>query len=227
MAFDEKILSKIKKCLALGQSSEPEEAAAAMRQAQKLMQMHGVTQTHLDRADIGEAVVKSKTSVSRVKDWELALVNTVARAFGCQLLWSKSFSDCSDPWGRYILIGLKSQVELASYTLEVLQRRLIKSRNSFVGGLSEYMSRREKTFEADGFCHGWVQAVSKTVIDFALTEIQTQLIKDRAEEISSGTAKVRRRNVGTMGLQAGYNEGSGESIHRPVGRESHPMLVYK
>lgn len=38
---DQRILERIKKCLALSQSSEPHEAAAALRQAQKLMEMHG------------------------------------------------------------------------------------------------------------------------------------------------------------------------------------------
>jgi len=63
---DEKILGKIKKCLALATSSEPHEAAAAMRQAQKLMELHGIGQIDVKRSDIGEVQVSSKVSVSKV-----------------------------------------------------------------------------------------------------------------------------------------------------------------
>ncbi len=41
----DKALAKIKKCLALGRSTNPHEAAAAMRQAQKLMAEHGLNDT--------------------------------------------------------------------------------------------------------------------------------------------------------------------------------------
>ena len=227
MAIDDKILGKIKKCLALSQSPEPAEAAAAMRQAQKLMEMHGVTQADLGRADLGEAEVKSKASVSRIKDWELALLNTIARAFGCQLLWTKSHSYCQDNWGRYVLIGLKAQVQLAQYTADVLQRKLIKARGKFVNELPPYMTRGQKTVQADGFCHGWVQAIRKTVHEFALNDETKQLIDDRVQELSTGQASVQRRAAGAMGLHAGYDAGSSESIHRPMGSESHLKLGYK
>lgn len=41
--LDPKILAKIKKCLALASSSNPNEAATALRQARALMEKHGVT----------------------------------------------------------------------------------------------------------------------------------------------------------------------------------------
>ncbi len=214
---DERILGKIKKCLALGQSPEPAEAAAALRQAQKLMEIHGISQADLGRADLGEAEVKSKVSVSRIKDWELRLLNLVAKAFGCKLLWTKSNSYSVDVYGRYVLIGLKAQVQLAQYTADVLQRKLIKARGNFTNNLPSYLGRGEKTVQADGFCHGWVMAIGKTVHEFALNDETKQLIDGRVEELSTGQAKVQERRAGTMGLNAGFEAGASESIHRPVG----------
>lgn len=213
---DERILNKIKKCLALSQSPEPAEAAAALRQAQKLMEMHGISQADLSRADLGEAEVKSKVSVSRPKDWELRLLNLVAKAFGCKLLWTKSSSYSVDVYGRYVLIGLKAQVQLAQYTAEVMQRKLIKARGTFTNSLPSYLSRGEKTVQADGFCHGWVMAISKTVHEFALNGETKELIDGRVNELSTGQAKVQKRRAGTVGLNAGLEAGSSESIHRPV-----------
>jgi hypothetical protein len=217
MNTDERILNKIKKCLALSQSPEPAEAAAALRQAQKLMEMHGVTQADLSRVELGEARVKSKVSVSRPKDWEVQLLNLVAKAFGCKLLWTKSSSSSVDAYGRYVLIGLKVQVQLASYTADVLQRKLIKARGKFVNELSPYMTRGQKTVQADGFCHGWVMAISKTVHEFALNDETKELIDACVSGLSDGPAEVQERRAGTMGLNAGFEAGSSESIHRPVG----------
>ena len=53
MTRDEAI-AKIKKCLALGRSAQPHEAGAAMRQAQKLMQAHSITDLDIEHSDIKE-----------------------------------------------------------------------------------------------------------------------------------------------------------------------------
>ena len=52
--MSEKILDKIKKCLALASSANEHEAAAALRQAQKLMAQFGLTETDVTLADVGE-----------------------------------------------------------------------------------------------------------------------------------------------------------------------------
>lgn len=224
--IDEKILNKIKKCLALGQSSEPHEAAAAMRQAQKLMEMHGVSQADIGRADIGEAEVKSKVSVSRVKDWELRLLNLVAKSFGCKLLWSSGSSYNDDVFGKYVLIGLKSQVQLAQYTADVMQRKLVKARGQFVNSLPFNYPRKSKTIEADGFCHGWVKAVSALVHEFAVGEETKALIEAEVQSRSTGKVGVQRRAAGSMGLNAGFEAGKGESIHRPMGQTTYAKLAH-
>ncbi len=87
MNIDPKILSKIKKCLALSTSDNPNEAATALRQAHALMAAHGVSTEQITMADIGEASAKSRTMArSKPAHWEGALASTVGRAFGCQLM---------------------------------------------------------------------------------------------------------------------------------------------
>ena len=54
------ILCKIKKCLALSASSNPHEAAAALRQAHALMNKHGVSAHEVTMADIGEARLEAR-----------------------------------------------------------------------------------------------------------------------------------------------------------------------
>jgi hypothetical protein len=217
MAATDDILRKIQKCLALGQSSEPHEAAAALRQAQKLMERHGVESTDLALAEVGEGFVKSKASVSRIKDWELSLVRTVAEAFGCKLLWRKSHSYSRDVYGQYTLIGLKHQVKIAQYTCEVLQRKLMRARGEFVQTLPEYFHRSRKVIEADGFCAGWVLEIKKTVTAFA-HPVSTQELIDNVIKIRTNgpSCHVQQRDKGQLGLQADREAAVGESIYRPI-----------
>ena len=49
----ERAIRKIKHCLALSASSNEHEAAAAMRQAQKLMAKYRLTETQVNLSDVG------------------------------------------------------------------------------------------------------------------------------------------------------------------------------
>lgn len=49
--MDKAVLERVRKLLALGQSSNPHEAAAAMGHAQKLMREHGISDADLRLAD--------------------------------------------------------------------------------------------------------------------------------------------------------------------------------
>lgn len=214
--MDDRILNKIKKCLALSNSPEPHEAAAALRQAQKLMEAYGVSQTDLSWSEIGEAEIKSKASVSRIKNWELRLVNLVAKAFGCNLLWLRSNSHATDVYGRYVFIGLKPQVVMAQYTCEVLQRKLIAGRTRFVSTLPATMSRKNKTIEADGFCQGWTDGIAKTVHDFGMSSEQSARIEEYARSRALGKAKIKDSVCGRYGMEAGRAASANESLNRPI-----------
>jgi len=230
---DQRVLERIKKCLALSQSSEPHEAAAALRQAQKLMEMHGVSQVDLQLADIGEAKVRSTASVSKIKNWELNLLSLVTKAFGCSLIWTHGnswMSSAEDIYGCYTIIGLKTQVPIAEYTAQVLLRKLRKARGEFTTGLPGYLSRQAKTKEADGFCLGWVASISKTVHEFAKTpELESAISKYK--EVKWGELKdadVQDRKAGAYGYNAGREAADGESLHRPVnGAEQFNQLEHK
>lgn len=49
----ERVIRKIKRCLALSQSASENEAATAMRQAQALMRAHQLTETDVHLSDVG------------------------------------------------------------------------------------------------------------------------------------------------------------------------------
>jgi hypothetical protein len=55
--LDDRVLGKIKKCLALSASSNPHEAEVALRQAHALMAKHGVSSHEITMSDVEFLVV--------------------------------------------------------------------------------------------------------------------------------------------------------------------------
>ena len=216
---NDKILDKIKKCLALSKSSEPHEAAAALRQAQKLMSAHGVSETSVKLSEVCEQDVKSKFSVSQVKPYEFKLINIIAKAFGCKVLWKKAHSSfgSKDYYGKFILIGMKSRIDLCAYTCEVMQRKMYTAKNKFVKTLDSTAPRDYKTAQSNGFMLGWATKIEETVKVFAGTSEESALIEKFIESKGkTKTGKLQNARVGQHGMQAGVEAASGESIHRPM-----------
>ncbi|HRJ52212.1 MAG TPA: DUF2786 domain-containing protein [Candidatus Thiothrix moscowensis] len=123
-ADSDRILGKIKKCLALASSNVPGEAAAAMRQAKKLMDKYGITEAQVK---LSEVIAVRTGKAPPAKDRASNLVITVAQAFACKPLIVRN--DEGDPVFEFI--GKGHYPELAAYTFDVLWRRLEVERCAF------------------------------------------------------------------------------------------------
>lgn len=240
--IDPKILGKIKKCLALSGSSNPNEAATALRQAHALMEKHGVSAHEITMADIGEARAESKTmSRDKPAHWETRLAALVGKAFGCQIMVHRSvlpkgLGHVNE--GHYIFVGLKQQAEVAAYTATVLMRKCKIARQqwlneNFAGiGVGIKGVKAKKTRMADMFAEGWVEAIGRLVADFASAPEVEAAIKRHIDEQSSGdeapTRAVSRKDVGrqeyaaaAMGMQAA----KGERLFRPMETGDAPLAL--
>jgi hypothetical protein len=214
----DRVLDKVQKCLALSKSAEPHEASAALRQAQKLMDKYNIDHQTLELAEIGELDIKSKVSVSRMKNWEQAFMHLLAKTFGFRVMFTASNSYAIDVFGTWTLVGLKTQLKLAEYAYAVLMPRLIKQRREFLATLPDWYSRDEKAAEGDGFALGWVRAIRSTVVEFSgMKELSEKL--DLYQKTTYGEldkAKQQQKEVGNLGLGQGYEAGSKESLYRGV-----------
>lgn len=92
-----KILDKIKKCLALSASSNEHEAEAALRQARKLMEAHGITDLDVQAAEADERRAKSGAK-NQPSNWETMLACKIADAFGCRVIFSGGFWSRPGEW---------------------------------------------------------------------------------------------------------------------------------
>lgn len=241
-SIDPKMLSKIKKCLALAGSDNPHEAAAAMRQAKALMEKYGVSANHITMAEIGEAAAKSATmSRDKPANWEMHLAGIVGKTFGCKMMVCRNLYETGNGYaneGSYVFVGLKQQAEVASYTASVLIRKCKKARALYISenlrGLSA-LGRGRKTKATrlgDTFAVGWVIAIAKLVSEFAnppdIDAAIEQYIDAETDGKEAKLRDVKRGEIGQLELraaQAGILAASGESLHRPMSKNIDALLI--
>lgn len=222
-SVDPKIIEKIRKCLALAQSSEPHEAAAAMRQAQKLMAAYNVSAEGIAAAELGEECANTYT-ISKLRRWEMVLTGILARAFGCRVIFTRGYGR---NLGQLTFIGLKHQAQLAKYTWDVLYRQILKSRAEYLQingrGVRSVDSKR-----GDDFCLGYVFALDKKVSEFACEPKVKALIDARAVEMMGGEEKKMEAKDKKKEISASYYDGkeaaADTQLHRPMKGEQQRML---
>jgi len=217
-------IKKIKKCLALAASPNPHEAAAAMRQAQKLMAEHGLNETDLSIADVSEQSADARQNVP--VPWECQLSIVVADAFGCKAIYRFDWELSRGAYRRklrYRFIGVGSASELASYTYTVLARQCAKDRAAHIAAQPKSCKPITKTARGDKFALGWVWGVQALVEKFAYSDRNDALIGQYMDmkyqdTLVEGKAKDRAkgRNVSDKDTMHGHNAGRNAKLDRGV-----------
>ncbi|RAA31164.1 DUF2786 domain-containing protein [Burkholderia multivorans] len=170
-------IAKIRKCLALSRSSEPHEAAAALRQAQKLMEQFGIDHPELLAAGACEEWSKSAAARRPVR-YEVALAGVVADVYGCELLFRRQLNDaCTAIVGGYMFVGVTPAPEIAKYTFDVFARQLRAARRDYIQVKLRRCGPKNKTARADEFCEGWVYSVRMQMHSATRTDEQTAMIQ--------------------------------------------------
>lgn len=191
-------IKKIRKCLALANSLNEAEAAAAMRQAQALMREHGLDAEGVELASVKEQ--EARACFVPVLAWEAELVGLVADAFGCEVISTSRSLTSGFIAGRrfWRLIGVNAAPEVAGYAFEVLAGQCKKARLDHIKRQSKNCKPATKAARGDLFATGWVRSVHDLVERFAGNECNVALIKRymREKYPSLASAKVRNRAEG-------------------------------
>jgi hypothetical protein len=219
------VLRRIKKCLALSASSNEHEAAAAMRQAQKLMAAHNVTLEGLAASEVQKHAVNAYGQ-RQVAGWQLQLAALVGKSFGCELYITHGivapvrYGGCPS---QIVYIGIAHNAQIAAYTFEVLLRQALKARAKFMAeyaeGAGKWDSRGEKVAAGETFCRGYVSNVARQVSELALTDTQRKAIEARKEQElgpGAGVFKPTARAHNSAAYEAGRAAGADAALHRPM-----------
>lgn len=229
----ETAIQKIKKCLALAGSSNPHEAANAMRQAQKLMGQFDVSDVELSMADVQETARPARSNT--IASWEAGLARLIADAFGCDMFINRR--------GTYTLIGaLKRKTEfrfvgispaadVAAYAFEVLYRQAQRDRQAHIAAQRKSIKQSTKTARGDAFSLAWVMGVGKLVDQFAGKQEQDELVlaymKQQHPEMTSFSPSRRHlgRHVRNDSYAAGAKAGSQAKLDRALSGSQGPTLI--
>lgn len=228
MSDNEKIINKIKKCLALSASSNEHEAATALRQAQKLMEEYGVTESDVLAAEVNER--KTKAGAKRKPaQWESNLAVITGKAFGCETLFNQRF-DRAD-WS---FIGCGVTPELAQHAFTVLIRQVKKARSEHIKNDLWRCKEATKTRRADLFCDAWVWGATKTIQDFSKTDQQTASVDAYMEKhypaIHTGKAINRNadrklNDADVVSLMRGERAGKEAELNRGMTGGDKPKVL--
>lgn len=221
----EKILEKIKKCLALSKSANGNEAAIALRQAQALMEKYNINQSAIELSDITSKTAKTWKSQNPAK-YTHVLAVTIAHAFTVKPIYH-SYSERT----TVEFIGFDAQPEIAAYCYDVLYRQLVKDRKAFMSTLSKRYKKVNKTRKADLFAEHWAVGVYMKITNFALNEKQEQLIDQYLEQRGSKltTSEVRQHKAKREdddAMHKGYIAGKNANLNHGMGVDQREKLEY-
>jgi hypothetical protein len=226
-------LKKVKKCMALSRSANEHEAAAAMRQAQKLMAEFGLAEHDVSLADVREARVKARSSAMNA--WEVTLVNLVAKAFGCEQFRHQSGSyNSAGNWtvrNEWVFIGLDASADVAGYAADVLLRQCSAARLAHIAKQPKNCKPITKTARGDAFAKGWVWGVSAKVEAFAQPTrnkalLLTYMERNHGEMKSTKVLdKSKLRKLDDGHLNAGWHAGRKAELNRGVGGTEERRLI--
>lgn len=229
---DDRILNKIKRCLALSKSANENEAAIALRQAHALMEKHQLDLDDVEASEIN--IVEVATRFSRHPNWVLLLNTVIAEAFECSAYHAHK---------RITFVGSGPRAELCAYAFETLMRVLESSKKEFLksmvnklGGVS--IPRGAKTKMGKGYAEGWIAGVYKGVSEFAgkTDEEERQRREDshtsalsKKTERPIGAARKKKSalndDIGMLAASQGVNDGGKVSLYSAVGKDAESLRL--
>lgn len=193
MTNNAKVLNKIEKLLALSSSDNLNEACTAMRQANYLMEKHGLNATDMERS---KRQIDDKYGARRPA-WTKILAYACSRAFGCS-----SFSG----WKKIVFVGRGTSPEIAKYAYDRV--------SAIVKSIKGENNRKM-------FCMGACDAIEDFAGHYDLDENNknkdwmARVENARVESAPSWAIKARHDPAGADA----YKKGQNIKIHVPVNCE--------
>lgn len=236
----EVLKEKIKKPLALSESSNENEAAKAIQMAMKLCASGGLEIDDLKKEKISDEIHEASVSEQQVKieHWVKALCNRLSKLFACvAMVEVEKKAHDSKPVERLIIYGYPQDVAIFEYLYIYIKRQI----NVILGqkipregylGAHEYRLRRES------FALGVVKRVieraeelfkrdASSSAGYALVlsrrdKVMNYLTQDRA----LSTKRSRPVNLNEGLIEEGYKEGNGIALNRVMteSERNHRMI---
>ena len=215
------IIEKIKKLLALANSSNEHEAALAASHAQRLLSEHNFAMADIEAAHKPDKADKVETTVSKtLPKWMRHLIAGVSTAFDCQAIHHSAT-------GKMTFIGVGADVQVAAYTFAYLDRTVRKLCSEYMKQhVTSTIPNRHRELMRQSYYLGAVstinarlreQKIQTPVTTGALVPVKEGLIRQAMNEIGNlRTVHSRRSYINADAYTKGQTDGRQIGIHRGI-----------
>lgn len=225
----DRILRKIERCLALSGSANEHEAGIALRQAQRLMAEYGISEIDIAASSIERTAVRVEAG-HKPPRWLDRLASLSNAAFGTVAVYEPR--PALSGWqGYFAFIGPASQVRIAAYAFETLQRQLVSDRKAFLATVSKRAKRTTKTRRADAYANAWVSGAYEHIVpinksDEAIAAIDHFQKRFYANLEVLSTMDRGQRHDDRQAMLRGYEAGRNVRLHSGVGQAHREELTH-
>nr|WP_162619486.1 DUF2786 domain-containing protein [Salinicola peritrichatus] len=225
----DRILRKIERCLALSRSANEHEAGTALRQAQHLMNEHGISEIDVAASSIGRATAQSESGRKPPK-WLDRLASLVNAAFGTLAVYEArpTFTGWQ---GFYAFLGEESHARIAAYAFEVLQRQLVADRRAFLSGMSKRAKRITKIRRSDAFATAWVLGAYEHIVPVELAADTVAAIDHYKQRYYTTLKELKAIDRGHQAadrkaMSRGFEAGRQARLHTGVAQDERRALSH-
>jgi len=235
----EKAIDKIKKLLALSNSPNENEAAAALAKAMEICAQHDLNIGDVEAIPQGETIEHKDICAMRQKTpaWECSLSNGLARLFGCRVLMT-GYIEFRTKVSKLQFIGYTSDVEICTYVYEYLKRQVSRMTTEHIK-TKIFRKRTTKEHYRECYLHGIVLAVlskARQVYEKQHSDYQTpglivsrgalidKYLNDRGGKDYNIKHSTKRKDA----MAAGWMDGRSVNLHRGMSAENNkvqPLLL--
>lgn len=219
------LMDRIRKLLALARSSNPHEAAEALRRAQELMAAHAIDEDDLALSGIGQFTSNAgyPRSINPAR-YVWVLADTISRIFGARYVWAPEIY-------RFKFYGRVERAEPAAYACAVLWRQLHRARLEYMRQQNRRLKRTTRVARADRYAEGWLYSALHKCQVLTLPAEELQLVscwhdQNIAEKLQSATIRISAKMPDTNNaLVAGIHDGKRARLHAPMTANASPHQI--
>lgn len=208
------LLSKIKKCLALSESSSSNEAATALRQAQALMQRAGISPKEVEASIAEDEMIRTTEGFGQCLFLRL-VTGMICDAFGVRGMMERNPGVANRANIRYF--GVDGRAQMACYAHAVITRAVNASWKQF---LVRFPHLKEAGAR-EAFRIGWLQEVKAKVMAIGIAPEHVgpidALVKRTYKSVSELRTINRKLSEDEI-LIARHGQAAGKKfdLHRPM-----------
>ena len=224
------IIEKIKKLLALANSSNEHEAALAASHAQRLLSEHNLAMADIEAAHRPDKADRVETAAAKsLPKWMRHLSAGVSSAFDCQAIHHPAA-------GKMTFIGVGADVQIAAYTFAYLDRIVRKLCGTYMKQhVSSTIANRHRELMRQSYYLGAVstitarlkeQKIKTPITTGTLVPVKEGLIRQAMNEIGNvRTIQSRRSYINSDAFNRGQTDGGQVGISRGITGASSPHSI--